>query len=224
MGGCLWPYRVKASPQMRPHQRARHPAVIRHLEMQQLVDDDLRTEVRGLAEQIVAKGDATVRGAARALSGHRANAYLFRLHADPASPGPDFRAEEVRWDRGLERIGSRGTVDTHRDPRSMFRTISPRRTDRLKSPAACAGRRPRLTCGPLVLKVINYRTAETELNQLRVRRRRSTTRIAFRGARRRHQARIHCRPVACLACLPAYGRSRGEFCRLAHTASMQLEK
>jgi integrase len=60
--------------------------MVRHFEMYEFVDDNLITEVGGLAQEVDVERESAARRAARPLSLHVSNVNLLRLDSDPGRP------------------------------------------------------------------------------------------------------------------------------------------
>ena len=74
--------RLWRAGQVQPQQAFEQPAVIRHLQVQQLVDNDVILKTARLPEQPHAEADPTARGTRCPFAPHALQAGGFRFHAE----------------------------------------------------------------------------------------------------------------------------------------------
>ena len=71
---------------MRTHQHLPEPAVIRHGEMEQFVDDDIVAELRVHAEEFIIEAQRACRGAGGPFAPHGADVDGVRFHVELRGP------------------------------------------------------------------------------------------------------------------------------------------
>src|SRR4051812_35188884 len=99
--------------------------MVRHPQMEKLVDDDLLAEVGRLGQEAGVERDTAGGGAASPLPVHGADADLLGLDLDSSGPGFDLGAEDLLGDRFLKGLpaGQRGLLLDHEDDLRSIRMM-----------------------------------------------------------------------------------------------------
>ena len=84
--GCGTRREVLIIAKMRPHQRFPQFAVVRHGEMEQLMDDDVIAKLRVHAEQLIVEAQRARSRAGGPLAAHRADVDGVRFHVELRGP------------------------------------------------------------------------------------------------------------------------------------------
>src|SRR5271157_1788777 len=99
--------------------------MVRHPQVEELVDDDLLAEVSGLSQEASVEGQPSGGGAASPLAGHGADVDLLGLDLDSSGPGFNLGPEDLLGDHFLQGLpaGKLGLLGDHDDDLRSIRMM-----------------------------------------------------------------------------------------------------